>query len=66
MGKQKECKKKCCAKFRKKGKPCSRCPLFAKGCALRKLNGAPAEKKDKEKKDKKKKKKDAKGKKKKK
>ena len=51
MGKVKSEKKKCCAKFRKKGKPCSRCPLFASGCSSAKMTGAaPEKKKDKKKK----------------
>ncbi|MBM9512302.1 hypothetical protein [Desulfogranum marinum] len=58
MGKVKLEKKKCCAKYRKKGKPCSRCPLFASGCSSKKKMVAVSEiekKKDKKKNKKKKK-----------
>ena len=55
MGKVKSAKKKCCAKYRKKGKPCTRCPLFAEGCTSKKMTVAVPE--TEKKKDKKKKKK---------
>ena len=54
MGKVKAEKKKCCAKYRKKGKPCSRCPLFASGCSSKKMTVTfPEVEKKKEKKKKK-------------
>lgn len=58
MGKVKSVKKKCCAKYRKKGKPCTKCPLFAKGCASKKMTVAVPEKEKKKDKKKKKKNKD--------
>ena len=53
MGKQKKkAKKKCCGKFRKKGKHCKRCPIILN--AKKKKKGTKKKKKT----DKKKKKKD--------
>ncbi len=49
MGKEKVTKKKCCAKFKKKGKSCSKCPLFASKQCATKVDDKKAKKKKKKK-----------------
>lgn len=57
MSKGTKLKKKCCEKYLKKGKRCSRCPILSSGYASCESLEKPSKKKDKKKKKKAKKKK---------